>query len=149
MKCFWLTAMIVHLILKSHECGGPERCDALNRAHVDVRAVFHEVSQEVDVAVENRAQQRRPAEPTLGVDRRPRAAEVLYDFYVALIDHRYTSMFRLYKETRVSHLEGCHVERRPVINVLGYHLASILSQVANDAELELLIGEARSKSIFY
>ena len=77
--------MMVHLILKSLERGGPERCDALNGAHVDVRAVLDEVPQEVDVAVEDRAQQRRPAEQTLGVDRRARAAQVLHDFYVPLI----------------------------------------------------------------
>ena len=77
---------MVHLILESLEGGGPERGDALDGAHVDVRAVLDEVPQEVDVAVEDRAQQRRPAEQTLGVDRRARAAQVLHDLYVALID---------------------------------------------------------------
>ena len=77
--------MMVHLILKSLKCGGPERCDALNGAHVDVGTVLDEVPQEVDVAIEDRAQQRRPAEPTLGVDRRARAAQVLHNLYVALI----------------------------------------------------------------
>ena len=78
--------MIVHLINKSLEGGGPKRGDALNGTHVNVRAVLDEVAQEVDVAVEDRAEQRRPAEPTLGVDRRARAAQVLHNIYVALID---------------------------------------------------------------
>ena len=78
--------MMFHLIHKSLERCGPERCNALNGAHVDVGAVLDEVPQEVDVAVEDRAQQRRPAEQTLGVDRRARAAQVLHNIYVALID---------------------------------------------------------------
>ena len=76
--------MMEHLIHKSLERGSPERGDALNGTHVDVRAVLHEVPQEVDIAVEDRAEQRRPPEPTLGVDRRARAAQVLHDLYVAL-----------------------------------------------------------------
>ena len=78
--------MMVHLIHKSLERGGPERCNALNGAHVDVRTVLDEVPQEVDVAVEDRAEQRRPAEQTLGIDRRARAAQVLHNLYVTLID---------------------------------------------------------------
>ena len=119
--------MMVHLILKSLERGCPERCDALNGAHVDVGAVLDEVPQEVDVAVEDRAQQRRPAEQTLGVDRRARAAQVLHNLYVALINQVNSGVSCRYSGTRVSHLERCHVQRRPVINVLGVDLASISS----------------------
>ena len=68
-----------YLILESHERGGPKRSDALNGAHIDVRAVLDEVPQEVNVAAEDRAQQRRPAEPALGVDSRARTAQMLND----------------------------------------------------------------------
>ena len=115
--------MMVHLILKSLEGGGPERCDALNGAHVDVRTVLDEVPQEVDVAVEDRAEQRRPAEQTLGVDRRARAAQVLHNLYVALIDAAQVNSG--VSECRYSHLKRCHVQRRPVINVLGVDLTSM------------------------
>ena len=121
--------MMVHLIHKSLKRGGPERCNALNGAHVDVGAVLDEVPQEVDVAVEDRAKQRRPAEQTLGIDRRARAAQVLHNLYVALIVasqvNSGVSDVGTHSGTRVSHLKRCHVQRRPVINVLGVDLASM------------------------
>lgn len=98
------------LILKSLERGGPKWSDALDGAHIDVSAVLDEIPQEVNVAAENRAQQRRPTEPALGVHCRARDAQILHDANVPLMlsNLSYTPL-RLLKD-KIMH---GHVTRSP------------------------------------